>query len=143
MKRMLVVFIALLSLPLTAEGLKTVNQTENLAEKLVTMFYAKDFKGGIDAARPYWPLPQSELDGLTTTIISQWVVVENRFGEATGYELIKKEKIGSSFIRYYYLHKFERHAIYWNITFYRPEDLWVINTISFMDDLEILFEPAE
>ncbi len=143
MKRILVLVFVLLSFSLAAEGLKTAEQTERFAEKLITMFYAKDFKGGIDAARPYWPLPQGELDSLTTTIISQWVVVENRFGNATGYELIKKEKIGSSFIRYYYLHKFERHAIYWNFTFYKPEDVWVINTISFMDDLEILFEAAD
>ncbi len=93
----------------------------------------------MDLAAPYWPLPRNELDNLCTQIKSQWVVIEERFGKTTGYELIRKEAIGSSFYRYYYLHKFENHAIYWSLTYYKAEDKWLINSLVFKDDLEILF----
>ena len=56
------------------------------------------------------------------------------------WSLLGQEKVGKSFILYYYLHKFENHAIYWRFTFYKPNDVWKVNGITYRDDLDFLFE---
>ncbi len=55
-------------------------------------------------------------------------------------ELVQTKKIGKSFVRYIYLHKFEKHAIYWQIDFYKPRKEWKINQITYLDTLNILYE---
>jgi len=72
--------------------------------------------------------------------LGQWPAIESRFGASIGSEFVKEVGIGQSFSRCYYLQKFEKHAIYWTIDAYRPNDLWQINTVSFNDSLESLFE---
>ena len=142
MKKIIAVMMILAAVSVSAQDLKTVKDTERLSDQIVDKFYNKEFREGLKIAGDYWPLPKSELENLETQIKSQWVIIEERFGKTTGYELIQKEKIGSSFYRYHYLQKFENHAIYWSITYYKPEDKWVINSIFFKDDLEFLFKPV-
>ena len=56
------------------------------------------------------------------------------------YELVQEQKIGDSFIRYNYSHKFKSHAIYWKIIFYKLENKWLVNRVSFKDNLDILYK---
>jgi len=106
-------------------------------------FVREEFIKGLDIAKAHWPLPPVEIDGLANQIKTQWSIVRQRFGKPAGIELIKEERIGTSFVRFYYLHKFENHAIYWRFTFYKPKKIWKINGITFKDDLDFLFMPKE
>ncbi|WP_054694382.1 hypothetical protein [Geotalea toluenoxydans] len=81
-----------------------------------------------------------EIDGLANQIATQWPVVQQRFGKATGKEFVREESIGKSFVRYYYLHKFENHSLLWRFTFYKPLNTWKINGIQYIDDFDYLFE---
>jgi len=123
-----------------AKNLSTQTDTKALADKMVNHFIKKEFTQGMAVAKPHWPLPKVELDNLIKQIEKQWPIVDKRFGQAVGSELIHDQKIGDSFLRYYYLHKFKNHAIYWKITFYKPEDNWVVNGVSFKDNLDILYK---
>ncbi len=76
-------------------------------------------------------------------IHSQWAIVQDRFGKPIGIELVKREKISDSFLRYYYLLKFEKHAISWRFTYYNAKNGWQINSITFQDEVDILFEPIK
>ena len=124
----------------SANTLNNEESTRVLSDKMIQHFYKKEFQKGINLAKPYWPLADVELDNLVNTIKGQWPVVDQRFGEATGTDFIKTEKIGSSFIRYYYLHKFNNHAIYWQITFYKPESEGKVNNLLYLDTLDPLYE---
>lgn len=126
--------------PVNAKTLDTVVDNERLANTMMGHFIKKEFKEGMSAAKPHWPLPEIELDNLIKKIETQWPVLDKRFGDAVGYELAHQEKIGNSFIRYYFLHKFKNHAIYWRIGFYKPEKYWVVNGVSFRDNLDILYK---
>lgn len=126
-----------------AESLKSFDDTKNIANKMVSHFVKKEFKQGIELAKPHWPLPEVELNGLVNQIQTQWPIVDQRFGQAIGEEFVREERIGSSFVRYYYLHKFQNHSIYWNIAFYKPKDTWVVNGVQFLDSLDILYEVVE
>lgn len=99
-----------------------------------------EFQGGFNLAKSYWPIPEVEIDGIVNQINMQWPLIDQRFGKSIKKEFLSKKRIGKSFVRYYYLHKFENHSIYWQIDFYKPVDEWKINSIVFLDSLETLFE---
>ena len=126
-----------------ADTLKTSKDTRALADEMVKVFSKKEFKQGLALAKPYWPLEPVEIDSLANQISTQWPIVDERFGESTGYEFVREERIGNSFIRYYYLHKFQNHAIYWQLTFYKPTNSWLVNSVTFQDSLEVLFQLAQ
>lgn len=112
----------------------------SFSNQLVSLFVKYDFKSALDKAKPYWPLPAVEIDAMLNQINQQWPLVKQRFGITTGKELVQTKRIGKSFIRYIYLHKFENHAIYWQIDYYKPKTQWKINQITFLDTLNTLYK---
>lgn len=140
MKKLLLSLLCLVSCATFAEGFKTEAEAREFSDKMMDQFINKKFQQGLDAAKPYWPLPDVEIDGLANQIAQQWPIVDQRFGQAIEAEFISEKRIGNSFLRYYYLHKFENHAIYWQIDFYKPREDWKINSILFLDTLETLYQ---
>ncbi|WP_299176821.1 hypothetical protein [uncultured Neptuniibacter sp.] len=141
MRKLIVLLTAIiLTSPAYSAGFKTEAETRKFADSLMDHFIRKDFQGGLNGAKPYWPIPDVEVDGLANKIQQQWPIVDQRFGAAIAKEFIKSKRIGNSFLRYYYLHKFENHAIYWQIDFYKPHNEWKLNTMIFLDNLEPLYK---
>lgn len=122
-----------------SKPLNKASETRILSNDIMQYFLKSEFTKGLNIAKKYWPLPPVEIDSLANKINTQWVIVKQRFGKPTGTEFIKSEKLGGSFVRYYYLHKFENHAIYWRFTFYKPKEVWKVNGITFKDNLDFLF----
>lgn len=143
MKTWVFIFTLLFSQVITAAPLKDVAETKTLSNTIMQHFLKEEFDKGLNIAKAYWPLPPVEIDSLANQINTQWSVVQQRFGKPTGIELVSEESIGQSFVRYYFLHKFENHAIYWKFTYYRPNNEWKINGITFQDDLDFLFVPKK
>ena len=140
----LALFILLFScVGASADSLNQKEKTLALSNAIVEKFIGSDFDAGINLLRPHWPLPMGELDKLLAQIKEQWPIVDQRFGKAVGGELVRKEAIGDSFIRYYHLHKFQNHSIYWRISFYKPENTWIVNGITFLDSLDLLYEVVD
>jgi len=125
-----------------AGALQDAAAARALSDRITAHFLKGEFVQGLDLAKPYWPLPEVEIDGLVNNINTQWVVVQKRFGAPVGTEFVREERLGTSFIRYYYLHKFDNHALYWRFTYYRASDDWKINGITFQDSLQDLFVPV-
>lgn len=123
-----------------ASPMENIEDTEKLSDEILSLFIKNEFDEGLSKAKPFWPLPEVEIDSLGNQIKTQWPIVQNRFGNPTGFELVRTEKIGKSFVRHYYLHKFQNHAIFWKISFYKPENEWKVNGITFGDTLEALYE---
>ena len=140
MKFILTILLFTLSCTAYANGFKTEDDAKKYTDSLLKIIVQEDFEKAFDSAKPYWPLPIVEIDGLVNTIKQQWPIVNQRFGKSISSELVKTKHIGQSFIRYYYVHKFENHAIYWKIDYYKPRSLWKINNILFADDLNTLYE---
>ena len=134
-------FLILLSVTTSVNSatLSTPDEAKSFSFKVMNLFLNEKFDEGLNISKTYWPLPPVEIDSLANTIKQQWPIVKQRFGKSTGVELVKKEKIGKSFIKFYFLHKFENHALYWTFSFYKPKKTWKINSITYKDDLEILF----
>ena len=140
MKNLALLVLVFISGSVSAEGLKTESDTRKFTDNMMSQLIDEKFNDAFNSAKPYWPIPVVEIDGMVNKINLQWPIVKQRFGKPVGMEFIKKEGIGKSFLRYYYLHKFENHAIYWRIDFYRPHEEWKINSVEFLDTLGVLYE---
>ncbi len=123
-----------------SDSFKTEEEMRIFSDTFIEQMVKAEFQKGFDSAKVYWPLPTVEIDGIVNQINQQWPMVSQRFGKPTGKEFVKEERVGASFLRYYYLHKFDIHAIYWKIDFYKAKDQWKINTIRFLDNLDALYE---
>ncbi|MGB5473679.1 MAG: hypothetical protein WBQ78_09405 [Gammaproteobacteria bacterium] len=139
MKSWTIALILIVAQSVSAGTLNEIADTRSLSDKIMQHFLKAEFVEGLDIAKGHWPLPPVEIDGLANQINTQWSIVQQRFGKPTGEEFIKEERIGKSFVRFFYLHKFENHAIYWEFTYYKPNKEWKINGITFKDDLDFLF----
>ena len=143
MRAWIIVLMIIVTQSASAASLKDISETKSVSNKIMQHFLKAEFVEGLDMAKAYWPLPPVEIDGLANKINTQWGLVQQRFGRPTGIEFIQEERLGKSFVRFYYLHKFENHAIYWKFTYYKPKNEWKINGITFQDNLEFLFVPKE
>jgi hypothetical protein len=123
-----------------AAGLESEGEAEQFLNAFTAQLLAEDFDEAFDSIRPHWPIPGEEIDGIVDTISRQWPAAKARFGDGVGIELVKKQSIGKSLLRYYYLHKFESHAIFWRIDLYKPTNEWKVNAVIFLDSLDALFD---
>ncbi|MDI1301204.1 MAG: hypothetical protein PSX71_04815 [bacterium] len=138
--RLLAFFAALLlSTSALAEGFKSPEATKEFSDKLMIYFSQAKFTEGLNTAKPYWPLPVVEIDGLANQINQSWPIVDKRMGKSLGSEYIKSIPLGSSIIRHLYLQKLENHFIFWQIDFYKPNNEWRIDSIKFLDSLDPIF----
>jgi len=137
-----IVPILLLGLPTLAasEELASLAEARMLADNAVALFKDEKFAEGYGLLTPYWPLEPAEINDLVGQTLDQWPIVQQRFGTAVGTEFISETSAGDSFVRYIYLQKFQNHALRWIFTFYRASDAWVVNGVSFDDQIDLLFE---
>lgn len=140
MKISIFIILTTLSLGTYATGFKTESEIRTFSDNFMKQIIKEEFDPAFNLVKNYWPMPEVEIDGIVNTIKQQWPVVNQRFGKPTGFEFIRDERIGKSFIRYYYLHKFTNHAIYWRMDFYKPTEEWKINSVIFLDSLDTLYE---
>jgi hypothetical protein len=57
-------------------------------------------------------------------------------------ELAARERIGTSFVKFIYLERYERSALVWSITFYRDQDGWKVSMVDWGGDVRPLFQKA-
>jgi hypothetical protein len=66
-----------------------------------------------------------------------------RIGKPLGQvELVGKERVGTSFVKFVYLERYERTALVWSLTFYRDADGWKAVQIDWGGDVRPLFQKA-
>jgi len=128
------------SAPPAAQSFATPAEARKLADKAMNLFKDEKFAEGYEILKPYWPLPSVEIDNLANQTNTQWPMVRQRFGTSLASEFIREKRAGASFFQYTYLQKFQRHAVRWIFVFYKPEDRWFINAVSFDDGVNQLFE---
>lgn len=122
------------------KSLPSLAEARKLADRAVASAQRENFDDAYGAVKPYWPLAAVEIDGLANQMRTQWPMVQQRYGKSLATEFIKEEKVGDSFVRYIYLQKFERHALRWIFTFYRPAgEGWLVNGVSWDDGVAELF----
>jgi len=133
------VLVLAMSAPLAHAGLKTEEETRKYADSIVAKAGEGETKEAFELTKKHWPLSPDEIDNLAYQTESQLKMAKARFGDMIGHEFIMEEKIGKSFVRYQYIVKFEKHAVRWMLIFYKPKDEWVLNMVSWDDQIQLLF----
>jgi hypothetical protein len=99
-------------------------------------------RDGVEAAfekiRSLSPLAPEELDKLETGTADQLAAIGPRFGKILGFEKVRTQKKSDSVMECVYLVKCERHILRWRFYFYRPQERWFLNSLTWDDNIKEL-----
>ena len=113
--------------------LKSADDTKALTLKAVVYFKDAKIPELINILKPYWPLPQEEMDGMEEKTIDLLNLIEERYGKYQSYVKVKEETIIETGIRETYLVKYEFHALRLEFTYYKNNSGWILNGFSWDD----------
>lgn len=123
-----------------AEALSDEAAMQQLTEAVMQSVSNNLWKEGLLRLRPYTLNPVAEFDSELGQVELQVPVITQRFGQAIGYDFVERHELGDSLMRYDYVQKFEKHVMSWHFIFYKPKDRWLLNSWSFSDNVEELFQ---
>ncbi|MDQ8020918.1 MAG: hypothetical protein REI94_03710 [Moraxellaceae bacterium] len=137
--------LCILIAPITARSAEfaTLADARKTADTAVAFFVQEKVVAGYGVLKPYWPVPGVEVDNLANQTNTQWPMLKGRFGQSLRSEFVKECKAGESLARFVYLQKFQNHALRWVFTIYKPKDKWVFNSVSFDDNVGVLFQGSD
>lgn len=140
MKRLTLITLMSLSFGAVAEeSLKNVRSTKRVAENIISQIEQGKEDEAFKQLKAYWPLAPGEIDDLLAHTKDQRRLVKERFGQPLSVEFIRTEEVGASLVRHTFIEKFERHALRWQLSFYKPADHWVVNTIYWDDKVSEVY----
>ena len=90
-KSILVVTLTILSFSSIAQHkyLTGIQETRSLSEKIARLFEQNEISDAFDVLRPYWPIPENEVDQLEEKTIKYLNLINQRFGESIGTVKVK------------------------------------------------------
>ncbi|HEO99468.1 MAG TPA: hypothetical protein ENO02_09230 [Epsilonproteobacteria bacterium] len=134
------IFIIFVSLSYAgAEALNNIDETKKLSEDVMKLVGKGNIKGGVKLLRPYVVYPLAEHDAQISQVDVQMPTINQRFGNTNGYDFVSEQRVGESLVKYIYLQKLEKHVLIWKFIFYKPNEKWLLNSWSFNDQIEQLF----
>ena len=90
--------------------------------------------------RPYFYIPDKEIEELTSNTKGQLEATRERFGDMLGYQLIRDQEVADTVAKYTFIVRHEFTATRWFFTFYKPEEeKWLLNSLSWDDMVEEIF----
>ena len=140
MKFIILLFaLASLSPPSVAAEIKNIDDAVALTDQVMKHVAELDMSGGIALIKPYSLFPQSELDTMIKNAELAVPQMTAGFGKVIGYEHLRNDTVGSSIVRVVYLHRFEKHATLWRFILYKGSNGWIVNAVTFDDDISSAF----
>lgn len=124
-----------------AQAKEVKNEIE--ARDLTNKFVSLVSLGKIDAAfaeiKDLVVIPHAELEVLSEKIKAQMPLYLSRYGKSIDGEFISESKVGTSLYKIVYIQKFDRHVIRWQLIYYKPKTVWILNSLKFDDDISGVF----
>jgi len=140
MRIVAVVMFLLMTTAAAAATLESKDAARKLTDDVVGKITSGDLEGGFLLTKPHLIVPESEFNVMLEQAKLQLPMIQGRFGKSLGAEFIKEKTIGKSLLQIVQLQRFERHIIRWKFTFYKPDSKWVLNSFTFDDNINALFE---
>jgi hypothetical protein len=94
----------------------------------------------LELLRPKLPISKEEFDATRDRTIEKRAALTTRFGKIVGYQLVQEERVSDVLVRLTYIEKRTKHLLRWQFVFYRPEMEWQLNSFSWDDNINALFE---
>lgn len=120
-------------------GLDSTDECRKLCDRFIRLLCEESYDEAFAIIKPYWPVPENEMLMLQTQTITQLNIIAPRYGGITGYELVSENKAGNFSLRFIYAQKREKHMIRWTFIFYKPRNKWMVNAVSFDDNISKVF----
>lgn len=136
---LLFVLATLLSLQAFAEDLRSKDDVNQLVSSVVELMGAGQTVEGLALLNPYTVMTAEELDASLDQLKQRLPALEKRFGKIVGAEYIETKEVGESLLLAVFLQKFEKHALRWQLYFYKPGDKWILNTYRMDDSIRDMF----
>ncbi len=121
--------------------LKSEDETEMLAEKVMASVVAGKYLEAFDTLKPYWPMPESEVDALATKSVQARNTAESRFGKSVDYKFANKKFAADCLFCLNYLERCEHTALVWQFIFYKVGAGWHVNIVRWNDNVSLVFGP--
>ena len=139
MKHIAILIFLMISQLSFAETLTSLEGTKSKCSEAAKKFGEGKIKESFALLKPYWPIPDQEVENLIYQSETQLKTVKERFGGIIGSDFAKTETAGDSFAKYTYVIKFEKHAVRYICVFYKPREAWFVNMITWDDSIQLLF----
>ena len=133
------ILLVLLSSLAISEELTSKQQTIELSDKFISFIEKGEFEKALAVVSPYWPIPKHEIESMAYQISSQMPNIVKRYGNPISVSHVKNMVINDSFYKRIYLQKLTNHALVWYVTFYKPNDKWVVSHVKFDDKIDSLY----
>ncbi len=98
------------------------------------------YKEAFTQIRPYFPVSQARVDKIESETTEQLGMAELQFGKALDHSFVSADQVQGTVLRFRFLQRFDRDAIFWEFVFYRPQNVWLINALGFDDEIRDLFK---
>lgn len=122
-----------------ADELRDKDAAKQLAASVMVRVAKGQTEQGLMLIKPYTLIPDHQFDGMMDSYRMQAPVIEQKFGKTIGVELALVEEVGESLMLVAYIQKFEKHLMRWKFYFYKPYDVWTLNTFSNDDKIQLMF----
>jgi len=121
------------------KGFPSKEATRTYSDKITDLVKADNIEGAFKIIREQWLFPEEEIANLQTQTVSQLPMLKSRFGKILEKKFMKEEVIEDLMVRYIYIIKYEKHAIRWSFTFYKPGTRWLLNSLKWDASVDELF----
>lgn len=137
---LLILSLVLFSLNTLADTLPSKEKAKELAKSVMAEMGKGNMEAGTKLTKPYLIVPDDEYFALIDQMKVQQPVIEQRFGKTISVEVAAIEEVGESLMLILYLQKFDKHVLRWKFYFYKPRNEWVLNTFTFDDQIQSMFQ---
>ena len=137
---LLLAILSFYSFIASAETLSSKTKAKEFAHDVMTEIGKGNMETGVKLTKPYLIVPEHEFLALLDQMKMQQPAINQRFGKTLNVELAAVEEVGESLMLVMYLQKFENHVLRWKFYFYKPRNSWVLNTFTFDDQLQAMFQ---
>ena len=125
--------------PQVVQAVASMDAAMTLSDRMMRSIEAGNTREALTLGKPHTVITAEQIEALIQQVEQQKPGMDERYGKSVGYELIRNDTIHDSLIRAIFLHRFERHAVVWQLLWYRGKDGWVLSNISYTDQLPQLF----
>ncbi len=135
MLKLILTLVFAATIPTMAEAqsraLESTEAARKASEGIIAALAADSSSSALKELRPLSVIPSADFDVFEAQFNSQQQNLLRQFGNPSGYEFLREDKLGSRLIRYQFLVFHEKAPLRWNIVFYKSEKGWVISHFAF------------
>ena len=134
MKHTLALRLLTLAMPaFGAVGLPSLDASKALANQSTLLLAQEKFDGGFQVLKRHWPLPAAELQLVIRQTTADWPRLRQRHGKTQGITYLGEQQLSPTFVRYSYLHRFEKGSGQWQFTFQQYQGTWLVDGVVFVE----------